>query len=167
VPKRKESIMADTLRGFESYCHDMARDHLEGLDDADLQEVFRHGLDDAHEIADGCVPVYYHEVVNICLDGNLLNQEPEIDGATTPMQMMQYILFDEAARIICWAVEEFKDDEADQRERFYQYLRSECDREEDTDLEEVYWGWRDNPRAGTGADDCDLYEEVFTEWKEE
>jgi len=149
----------DTLREFNELVTEGVEDALKSLDNNDLGMAFRYGLDDIHEIADQSIPVYYQEVVNVCLDGNLLNEEPEIEGATTPIQMMQYVLYDEALRTAHEAVEEFKDDEKDERERFREFLEESGD--DHDDCEEAYCAFR----SARDTIESEVYEEEWEDWR--
>ncbi len=152
----------DTFREFAGNVQDNVKEHLQGLDNAELGMVFRDGLDELHEIADQSVPIYNQSIVNVCLDGSLLHEEPEIEGAITPLQMMQYVLYDAAIREGYVAFEAFKEDDVDEAERFRAFLDDYGRPEDLEDCEEAY------VRFDSARDtiESETYEEVYEDWRE-
>lgn len=55
-----------------------------------------------HEIADGCVPVYTWELLQLASEDNELATEPAFDGARTPINIIAANLF-EAIEAALWA----------------------------------------------------------------
>ena len=144
--------------------HDDVEDQLQNLDDASLQMAFRDGID-FNEVADGAVPVYHGEIFEALVEAGLACAEPEIEGATNPAQMAQHVLYEECLKEAYDAFETFKDDEEDQRERFWNFLQNAP--EEYDDAEEAYCDWTDDPRRDLPDwhDDSGFYEDIFEEWR--
>ena len=161
--------MSYTFRDFEESVCASVRDALGYLDDSDLAMMFRDGDFDAFEIADGCIPVYYAELCDVCLDGGLMNVEPEIGEAKSPAQMMQFVLFEEAERIAHEEFGRFREDEEDEASRFRAFLGRYGEPWELVDGETAYDLWTDAPRRNVDewGDDPDFYEAIWKEWSEE
>jgi len=155
----------DTLREFHDHVDDSMRNVLEGMENDDLGMAFRDGsFDDLHEIADQSVPVYSREIVNVCLDGSLLYEEPETGGATTPIQMMQFVLYDEALRRAYDFFKEYRNDEEDERRRFMEWLEQYGHNHED--CEEAYHAFRSPRDTQEIVIESEVYGEVWDDFKE-
>ena len=151
----------DAYRQMREGAADGVRDFLSSLDNSDLRMAFRNGTDDLHEIADSAVPIHYGNIFEALLEGGLSSVEPEIDGATNPAQMAQFVLYDECLSEVHDAVERFKEDEEDERERFVTFLSERVPGDfEDCDAAVDEF---DTARDSLAFD----YEEIFEEWKGE
>jgi hypothetical protein len=74
-------------------------DFLVGIVQA-VEEAIEYGdTDDLHELADGAVPTYTVTVFAALVELGLGSEEPEIDGADSPIKMAQYVLYDYAYRL--------------------------------------------------------------------
>jgi|GEM_PF-2750702 len=159
--------MSDEYREMLRRVEDDVEDQLGSMDDSDLGMAFRDGDIDFHEIADSAVPIHYGSIFEALLEAGLSSAEPEIDGATNPAQMAQYVLYDEAEREAHEAFERFKENEEDQERRFREFLSEHETEARQWDAEEAYWQWDDDPRRNVSEwhDDSEWYEDIFADWR--
>ncbi|MBW2636004.1 MAG: hypothetical protein JRC86_00510 [Deltaproteobacteria bacterium] len=129
-------------------------EELEGLGNSDLGMVFRDGLETDHEIADGMIPVYTQELIDLAAENTwLLTEEPELE-CKTGLQSIQFNLYEEFLKVSWTTIEEFKEDDEDEKQRFENFLTNhEGDFE---DCEEAYHAF-DSARTS----ESDVYEEVW------
>ena len=158
--------MVMSYRDFEKNVREAVRDVLSSMDDDALGLLFRDGDFEFHEIADSCVPAYYTDLCDLCLEGNLMNVEPEIGEAKSPAQMMAFVLYEEAYRLACDAFESFKEDEEDETDRFRCFLQDFGRPEDLEDAETAYGLWVDDPRRNVPEwdDDSSFYEDIWRDW---
>ena len=84
-------------------------DFLVGIVQA-VEEAIEYGdTDDLHEIADGAVPTYTATVFAALVELGLGSEEPEIDGADSPVKMAQYVLYDYAYRLASLLIDAITD----------------------------------------------------------
>ncbi len=102
----KPTTLHDLLR--------MVRDEVkEAVEDYNLLEEV-HGEDRLHEIADGCVPVYNYELLQVAAsDCNLAVDEPDcgpaFDGTPTPANIIAANIYERLLQTAYEAFQELKE----------------------------------------------------------